>query len=189
MKERVKNRKDQRYLNVQERFDRALGKFLKRGRIARLQITEVSKEAKVYDSTFYDHYHHMDAAFEQFNNKHKENLKELYKEIKSQKLSLEITFSKILFFVYKNREYYDAVLYHKNITPLFQIAETFRPLITKKWRNYGEKVNERNFQLFAWEFYSLIYFWGTTENFHQSEISKHAKNLAKLAETACDRLP
>jgi len=182
----IKNRKDARYLKIEQRFQSSIGKFFKRGKLASLQASKISNDINVYPSTFYDHYKHLDDAFNKFERQMGPDLKALKKE--STNLSLENTYRKILFFIFKNQKYYDAILTRKDATPFLQIVEIFRPVLCRQWSNYSENLNEQIFQIFAWEFCGVICHWGTKGKFSQDEIDYYAIKLAKLTKTACARL-
>lgn len=182
----VENTNDPRFRNVQKRLDKVLSGFFRRGHVANLQIGEVSKNAHIYNSTFYDHYPHMDAAFYQLERRAEPELQKL--KLEAENLSLENIYRKILHFIIKEQEYYGAMLIRKNATPLLQIPETFQTILCKEWRNYNKDLKERIFQLFAWEFCGVIYCWGIREKFNQSKLDYYARKLAKLTKTACDRL-
>ena len=183
---RIKNRKDARYLKNEKHFQLFLSKFFKRGKIARLQVTELTDHANVYTSTFYDHYKHMDDAFKKFEHQMEPDLKALKKE--SENLSLENVYRKILFFIFKNQKYYDAILTRKDAAPLLQITEIFRPILCQNWSNYDKDLIEQIFQIFAWEFCGVICHWGVKEKFSQDQIDYYATKLTKLTKTACARL-
>ena len=189
MKDRVKNRKDPRYLKVQERLDRALGKFIRKGRVSRLTIPELTTEASTYKSTFYDHFRHMDAAFEQLNHKYKKQLEALRKEIAETHVTdQELIYSKILFFIHNNREYYSTMIFCHNPVPFLEAISTFRVILSKTWSNYGGELNDYIFHLFSWEASSVIVYWGQKDHFYKSKIPEYAEKLAKLSQNATQRL-
>ena len=189
MKQRVKNRKDPRYLKVQERLDSALGRFIRIGRTHRLTIPELSKAASTYKTTFYDHFHHMDAAFEQLNHKYKEQLEQLRKETVSTNIAdLEALYSRLLYFIYNNHEYYSTMIYCHNAIPFLEMISIFRIPIIRKWSNYGGEANDYAFQIFSWEASAIIIYWGKKERFSKSKLPSYAKKLAKLSQNATQRL-
>ncbi len=187
-KERVRNRRDPRYLSIQKRYMCSLGKFLRRGRISRIQIKELSEKTHVWHSTFYDHFIHMDDAIEQYWHDLEPSLKELASELGGRNLSLTKIFTKILIFIYHNREYYDVVLTCGNYVALSVIIEIFLPLLSKGWSKYNQSKSELAIAIFAGEFSGEIYYWGRKEHFNFDRILEHAKTLAKLSENATQRL-
>lgn len=202
-KERIKNQNDKRYIETQKRYELAIGKFLKMGRISRLNTPVICSEAKTCNSTFYDHYTHMDEAIDLFFHKMEPRLKCLLKEscrfyysekhdekerVENGGANLEMVFFKILYFIYQNREYYEIVISRGNSQALTKIAETFRPLIKRGWSNYGIEAEEKCFCLFSWELSGVLYYWGSFENFEFSQITQHAKELSRLAQNATKRL-
>ena len=195
-KERIKNKLDKRFLEIQGRFDLAIGKFLKLGWVSRLNTPIVSDEAEVWDSTFYNHYEHMDEAIDLFFHKMEPQLKCLVgengsspsRERSKKRRSLEMTFFKILYFVYQNREYYEVVIEKGHSQTLIKIAEEFRPVIARGWSTYGIEIDEKCFCVFAWELSGVLYYWGYYEKFDFDRIAQHAKELTKLARNATKRL-
>ena len=206
-KERIKNQNDKRYIETQSRYELAIGKFLKMGRISRLNTPVVCNEAKTCNSTFYDHYTHMDEAVDLFFHKMEPRLKCLLKEsyrlccgekdnrrdsrngfAENGGANLEIIFFKILYFIYQNRDYYEIVISRGNSQALTKIAETFRPVIKRGWSNYGTEAEEKCFCLFSWELSGVLYYWGTFEKFDFGRITQHAKELSRLAQNATKRL-
>lgn len=187
-KERVKSREDPRYVSVQRRYMKTIGKFLKRGHVSRLQIKELSEKSNVWKSTFYDHFAHMDDAISQFLHAKKPELEELYVALGTEQLSLTKIYKRILIFIYQNREYYDAILACGNYIALEDIINIFGPTISRGWSNYADDKTARAMIIFSLEFAGEIYFWGQKEQFDFDKISGHAKALAKLSENATQRL-
>lgn len=186
--ENIKNRHDRRYTAVQSRIERVLGRLLKRGKITGINVKVVSKESEIWCSTFYDHFKHLDEAVVQFNHKMRPELKKLLSEAKSLNCSPEVTFAKILHFIYVNREYYDVMVCCKNPVALLEIAEIFKKLICRDWSNYGEENTKRCFYVFAWEMSGVICYWGRVEKFDEQKIMGYAKYLAGLAKNVPRRL-
>lgn len=187
MKNRVKNRKDPRYLRTQDRYDSALGRFLKRSRRSRLTITELSDETKVNKSTFYDHFIHMDAAFNQLPHKFKGKLEQLRAELGTPK-STELIFIKLLTFIYENREYYGVMIYDNNPTPFLEMLDIFRVSLMRTWSNYGPETNKYVFQIFSWEATGELFYWGKNERFVKAKLPHHVNNLVRLCQNATQRL-
>lgn len=187
-KNKIKDTNNPRYIKVEEQLDTEIGRQLRMGHLARLNVPDISRKAKVWKSTFYNHFLHLDDALRHFNHKMKPNLKQLAKETQADNYSLEVAFNKILFFVYNNDKYYKTIVYCNDLVPILEIAKTFRPIITKGWSNYGEELTEKSFIIFSWEMGSLIYYWGSQEKFDKAKIAEHARYLTRLASNATQRL-
>lgn len=187
-KERVRNKRDPRYLAAQRRYMMTLGKFLRRGRLSRIQIKELSAKSSVWKSTFYDHFAHMDDAIEQYWHTMEPEIKELFKEANRHSPTLSIIYVQILLLIYHNREYYDTILSCNNWIALREIVEIFKPYVIYGWSKYEPETFERAFVIFSLEFAGEIYFWGKNEKFNFDRIGFHAKALAKLSENATQRL-
>lgn len=187
-KRRIKNRKDTRYLEVQERLDAEIGRSLRVGYIARLNVLEISRKAKVWKSTFYNHFFHLDDALNHFNHKKRPALKKLAKESCESGCDLEVIFTKILYFIYTNRAYYKIALCSHDLVSFLDIPDSFHNLFIRFWSNYDKETNERNFVVFSWELCGLIYYWGKKKRFDKAEITKYAKYLTRLTQNASRRL-
>ncbi len=197
-KEKIKNKTDKRFTETRDRFDKVIGKYLKLGWVSRLNTPIVSNEARVWDSTFYNHYNHMDEAIDLFFHKMDPDLKCLAEEngctcekrldLPIDGPSLEAIFFKILYFIYQNRGYYEVIIERGNSNALIKIAEVFRPIIAEGWSNYGAETDEKCFCVFSWELSGVLYYWGSFENFDFDRISQHARELTRLARNATRRL-
>ena len=187
-KGRVKNQEDQRYLIIQKRFELALGKFLRLGRVSRLNVADLSHEAKVWKSTFYDHFVHVDQAIEYFQHMMRPKIEELHTEASNEQCSMEIMFYKILFFIWRNQDYYNVMIYRQNPVAILEIAEIFKWEICKSWSKFGKAKEERCFQIFAWEMSGLICYWGKSEKFDRRKIDRLVHELKKLGQNATQRL-
>ena len=189
-KDLIKNKKDKRYIKTQSKFELAIGKFLDLGWISRLTTPRISNEAGVWASTFYDHYEHMDEAISAFSNKMEPGLRRLAKEADTidGETKLEIIFSKILYFIYQNREYYKIILRLGYAKTLLRIIEPFWEIVEEGWSNYGESIRLKCFNLFAWEMCGILHYWGVSENFDFDMIGRHAKSLSNLAQNVPRRL-
>ena len=185
-KDLIKNTNDKRYVETQNQLERAIGKYLKMGWLSRINTPVISNEAKVWNSTFYNHYIHMDEAIDVFFHKMEPDLRNLAKETFGQ--NLEIVFYKILYFIYQNREYYEVIVRKGYSQVLTKIAVIFQPVIERGWSNYGMEDEEKYFCIFSWEFCGVLYYWGCFENFDYDQIDQHTKELSRLAQNTSKRL-
>ncbi|MBQ3309076.1 hypothetical protein IJG78_00165 [Candidatus Saccharibacteria bacterium] len=188
-RDRIKNRNDARYLKVQVALDKVFGKHIKCGHVASLQVKEVAQEAKVFESTFYDHHHNLDDAMRHMNTKMDRDIKVLVREAEQTKCSLEVTYTKLLFFVAKNKDYYDVIVARKLAAPLCTIMEKTKSLIIKDWtkrsaRSLKEEKVEKSFCNLMWEFCGEIWWWGVKYKFAESEISVITKRLINATNDA-----
>ena len=129
----ISNCQDPRFKNVEKRLFNAIGYALRHGNIAGIGIPELSSRAKVWDSTFYDHFKNVDDALERYNHCHDVAIKKLRDEIAKEHISTETAILKLLYFIKKHKNYYHTVLYRQNPIPIFSISKIFSPLITKSW--------------------------------------------------------
>ncbi|MBQ3325684.1 hypothetical protein IJG79_00840 [Candidatus Saccharibacteria bacterium] len=189
MKSRVKSIQDPRYINIQKRFNKIIEGFICRGQIMKLQVKIITTRANVSPSTFYDHYKDMDEAIFYANHRMEKELTCLKEEIISgNQCDLEIVYMKILFFIYKNRDYYEMATTCKNTLPLSQIMDTFQSIVCDKWRCLDREKLDWIFQIYVSEFTGIIIYWGQEEQFKKTKIHHYAKALARLNKTAYNRL-
>ena len=182
------NCNDPRFLNVEERFYRAIGHYLYYGNFTSTGIVGICRKAKVWCSTFYDHFKNMDDALEKYNHKHDLDIKNLCNEAIEEHLSTEAAICKILHFISHHKDYYRTILRRENPIPVFRIFEIFRPLITRNWSYYSRECNDLSFKILSGEFFGVIYFWGTVERFDDNKIATHAIHVARLAQNTTKRL-
>ncbi|MBQ3271096.1 hypothetical protein IJH10_00630 [Candidatus Saccharibacteria bacterium] len=183
-----KNCTDIRFLKVQERFFDALGKTLHEGTLAKTGVAGLAGKAKVWDTTFYDHFRNLDDAIKQYDHRHDEEIKNLRDDILCTCPTMEYTFTKILVFIKSNKKYYKAHLERQNPAPFFSIAKIFRPILARSWSFYGRDQFDLCFRMFSGEFYGIIHFWGESEKFNESKINGHVARLIRLAQNATQRL-
>lgn len=180
---------DARYQAVHKRYLRAIGKFIRHGKLSTIKIKELSDSAHVWKSTFYDHFLHADDAINQFWHAKDEELAELKTELgRFNEISIEKMFSKILIFIYHNREYYDVVVTRENPLPIVKIVEIFRDKIQQSWSKYDETVMQRCTMIFSWEFSAEICYWGKYERFDFDRIPTRVRELVRLCQNATQRL-
>lgn len=185
-KERLKNRQDPRYLAIHKRYLQAVGKSICRGKMSRMKIKELSDSARVWKSTFYDHFLHMDDAIDQFWHAKDAELTKLRRSLGN--VNIEKIISRILFFIYRNRDYYYVAVKKENPLPLKRIVEIFRDNIAQSWSCYEKDVMQRCMMIFEWEFAAAICYWGKYEKFNFDMIPKKARELARLCRNATQRL-
>lgn len=179
-KPRVKNRNDTRYLNVQKVIDRVLGKFVKRGHVASLKVSEVTDDANIFASTFYDHHKNLDAAMEHLNHKMQQELDQLVREATETKCSLMIFYTKLLYLIAKNKNYYDIAIKTENIGIIMMAIKSVKPFVLKEWHTRAKKEQEKKFFALSWQISEEIWWWGEQYNFDDSKITKLAKRLLNL---------
>ena len=184
----LKSCNDSRFICVRERFFRALGHFLKRDKIVSITISDLAEKARVWDSTFYDHFENMDDAIRQYNHYYDEDIRKLREEILGEHLTTKIAIQKMLCFIRKHEDYYSTHLHRQNPVPFFTMAKIFRPVFARGWSNFGRKKFDLGFKIFCGEMFGVIYFWGESENFDESKISEHATRLYSLTQNATRRL-
>ena len=180
---RVKNRNDTRYLNIQKTIDRVLGKFVKHGHVASLKVSEVTDSANIFASTFYDHHKNLDAAIRHLNHKMKRELDQLTKEATENKCSLIVFYTKLLYLIAKNKNYYDIAIKTENIGIIMMAIRTAEPFVIKEWSARTKKEQEDKFFVFSWRAVEEIWWWGEQYNFDEEKIAKLASRLVGLTRT------
>lgn len=177
-KPRVQNRNNPRYLKVQKAIDKVLGKFIKRGHVACLKVSEVTNDANIFVSTFYDHHKNLDDAIKYLNNKMKKELNQLVKETSETHCSLEIYYSKLLYFISKNKNYYDIAIKTNNIGIIMMAIESAKTFVIEKWPGKTDKEKDYKFYVLSWQICSEIWWWGEKEYFAEEKLGRLVRRLS-----------
>ena len=175
VKPRVQNKNDPRYLNIQKTIDRVLGKHIKRGHVACLKVSEVTNDADIFASTFYDHHKNLDDAIRHLNNKMEKELKQLTKETLEMHCSLEVYYSKLLYFISKNKNYYDIAIKTHNIGIIMIAIESAKSFVIEKWPH---KNSDYKFYVLSWQICSEIWWWGEKEHFAEEKLGRLVKRFS-----------
>ena len=184
----LKNCNDGRFLRVEDRLFRTLGYYLKRDSIASIEVSELTSKAKIWKSTFYDHFKNMDDAIIKYDHRFDCDIKELCNEIIDMHIDIESAIFKILYFISKHKNYYSTCLHRQNLTPISSIAKICRPIFVKNWSNFGREKFDFCFRIFSGELYGVIHYWGDYEHFDDKKIKTYAIYLSNLAKNATRRL-
>lgn len=183
-----KNCNDKRFHHVRDRYYRALGHYLKRGKIINISVARLSEQAGVWCSTFYDHFKNVEDALDQYCHCYDQEIENLRDEIIQDKLTLELAICKVLKFINKHKLYYTNHMRFQNPAPFYTIIKIFRPLLACTWSNYGREKYDLGFKIFSGEMLGVIYYWGDSEGFDEKKIVGHANYLHRLATNATRRL-
>ncbi len=184
----LKNCNDGRFLSTEERLFRALGYFIERGAIGSISISDLTKRAKIWKSTFYNHFKSIDDALTHYDHKYDNDILKLRRELEIEKCSIKTATMRLLFFISKHKNYYKICLCHQNPVPIFNITKIFCPIFTKSWSYFGREKFDLCFKIFSGELYGVIYYWGNSEHFDCQKIKIHAAYLSNLAKNATKRL-
>ncbi len=180
-KSRVKNRNDKRYIKVQAAIDAVLEKFIRHGHVAGMNITEVSKEANIFKSTFYDHHASLDEAISHLDTQARSDLKQILRETEETKCSLEMLYYKIVYFICKNKEYYIGMVKNGNIRPILIVTTVIKPLVVKNWRfKRQDKIDER-YRVVEWKICGIIWYWGVNDNFSENNARKVVAEMVRAS--------
>ena len=188
MKRLRENCNDGRFKRVEERIFKAIGYFLRRDQVTSIEITGLAKKATIWSATFYDHFRNMDDALHKYYHRHDKSMKLLFKEISDKNATVEVAFSKILYYICKHKSYYKTYLHRQNISPILEISKIFRPVLARTWSNYGREKFDLAFKIFSGELFGVIYYWGDMENFDETKISSYVTFLNRLATNTTRRL-
>lgn len=168
------------YFGTDRKIIKAVGRVLKNNRSFGIKTREVSREAKVANSSFYIHYRSLTNLIEENENKILVNLNtEIKRIMKNKDHTLESGYRNILLVLYKYRDFLTVIIETENIGTLIKIAKYLKPFTTEKWGSYGEKANKQIFSQFTANFIAEIFFW-KRERFSVDEIPYHAHNLTFL---------
>ena len=184
----LKNCNDGRFLSVEERLFRALGYFLKRNSIGSINISDLTRKAKVWKSTFYNHFKSIDDALTRYDHKYDNDILKLRQELEAENCNPRTAIMRLLFFISKHKNYYEICLHRQNPIPIFSITKIFCPIFTKNWSHFNHEKFDLCFKIFSGELYGIIYHWGNSEHFDRQKIKTHAVYLNNLAKNATKRL-
>ncbi|MBR3264088.1 hypothetical protein IKF94_02565 [Candidatus Saccharibacteria bacterium] len=183
-----KNCTDARFLKVEEKLYKAVGESLRDGNIVKNGASGLASKAKIWGSTFYDHFKNVDDAVTSYAYSRDQGVKDLRDDILCSCPTMEFTFTKVLAFIRKNKYYYKSFIERQNQVPFFSMAKIFRPILARSWSYYGREQLDLCFKMFCGEFFGVIYFWCETEKFDESKIPQHVKLLIRLSQNATRRL-
>lgn len=184
----LKSCNDGRFLRVEERLFRTLGYYLRHDLAASVGVSELANRAKIWKSTFYDHFKNMDDAINKYNHRFDRDIKKLCNEIIDMHIDIEPAILKILYFINKHKSYYSTCIHRQNLIPIFSIAKICRPIFAKNWSNFGREKFDFCFKIFSGELFGVIYYWGDCERFDDKKIKTYAIYLSNLAKNATRRL-
>jgi transcriptional regulator len=176
----VKNRVYQR---TERKIFNALASISRDKSLAEVQIRELTRVAKIAESTFYDHYRNL---ADLMNKNRAIFLKHLEDEVKTNfqlEMSMEQFYEKLFIFLYKeNRLELMQMDFHKmmNLT-LFRVE--FKMLIYRFWNRYEPELMEAIYDHFLADLVAELYRW-RREKYHKNFIVKHARNLVYLTKNA-----
>lgn len=176
----IKNTKDKRYLRVQEAIQRGMSKFIRRGHVAGLRVSEVSKEANIYASTFYDHHDNLDDAVVALDNCQNADLAKIVAEAKKDQLSLTILYSRLLYFICKHKDYYSTLVKSNNIHGFLIVILAAKPAIEGAWKENLVRYSDYKFTISAFTLTGELWWWAKKEKFSEDKITKLARRLEAL---------
>lgn len=184
------NTQDLRYLKSEKKIQDTIDTMLATGKIT-TNVTDFSKQAGIYTSTFYDHYNDMVDAYIARN---KQVLKELEEYLGDDYQDLELFFYKIFIFIDKHKLYFQGA--RKNGNYVFFKAFMLnlkKPMLDKWSRYYLNDANknlrlERAYHNFCFEATCVYDYWQKTDDCRPDKIGSYAKHIVYLADTACQRV-
>ena len=183
-----KNCNDGRFLSNEERLYCALGYFLKHNLIGSISISDLTRKAKIWKSTFYNHFKNIDDALARYDHKYDDDILKLRRELEVENCSIKTATMRLLFFISKHKNYYKICLHCQNPIPIFSITKIFCPIFTKNWSNFGREKFNLCFRIFSGEVYGVICYWGNFEHFDYQKIKTYATYLSNLAKNTTKRL-
>ena len=174
-------------MRTQNAIDRAVRNFVKRGHLAGIKVSEVSRAAKIYKSTFYNHHPDLDEVIIKMNQKMTAGLEQVMRESSMADCSLRSLYTKMLLYVYKNRDYYEMVIKCQAAAPLNAITEIATPKILETWqagsrRKITDLELEKKMVILKWENSGILWWWGEKHKFTDKKITSTAKRMTVLAE-------
>lgn len=172
------------YSDTEKRILRALNNKLKEKRISSIKTNEISREAGIANSSFYNHYRSLSDLLERNEKKILEDIgQEVRKLLRKKDYSIEKGYELILLKLYQHRDFLSIIIKIEGSDFFQKMSLKLKPFITRKWIGYGASVDEKIFRQLSANITEEIKIW-RSERFSPNKISKHAHNLTTLTNNA-----
>ncbi len=179
-------RKDERFHKTEEAIFNALKELMEeRPMTVSLRLTELAKRSKIAASTFYRHYQTIDDAIKQREKNLLRRFRFMLKTKMRDDLSLKQSISKIIYFIYQNRETFAIIFCRNNRRPLEYLFLMIKPKICHIC--HLPKNSDLIFRICLSEIYILIEDW-YKESFNPDDISELTDNIVCLLKNARNHL-
>ncbi len=176
---KIKNKNDKRFLNTEQKINQTFITFLGRGDHS-ICVKELCEEAKIFYSTFYDHYQNTDVVLQSIEQK----LKNAFLDSVSQDVSLKIILRNLLIFISKNQKYFTMTCKLRHYQLLLAIFGELRTLLIGTWRPRKRQVLDYWFELLCSELIATLHDWGQQSGFDLKDAPVVQRRLEKLILTA-----
>lgn len=164
---RVANRDDERFLRQEKLIRRGLEQALAQRRIG-LKATELCRDAKIANPTFYLHYKNCDDALIQY----ELALEEAFVKILPRNPRKDLSFTLLLNYILQNRHYFSSTFQNRN---LYLLSRLIRYAITPK-----AGLNQKAYALYLWSVKTMIWCWGEHDGFSEAKLDLYLKKLSML---------
>lgn len=127
----------------------------------------------------------MDEVITQMDERMAAGLAKIVSEMEGTDYSLRILYSKMLFYIHKNKDYYGIVVKQKVAAPLILITEVAKPKILKVWKKESRvKLSDDDLEkiltILEWENCGVVWWWGEKYKFADKKIGSIAKRMTIL---------
>ena len=168
------------YYGTEKLILNALSKILREKSSIQVKVKEVSETAGIAMSSFYLHYSSLDEVISKNEQKIADYVNHVV-EIELSKNSPAIdSISKILYYLYRHRDYLDVIGYSCNFRFAIKVISCLAPLLERSWPNYPVPIKSRLSNLLIMECCAELNLWWK-EGFSFNTIKTHAKNLVYIS--------
>ena len=186
---RIRNHNDARYLAVEQKIHQAIDRMFANGDIKTL-VTEFSRYAGIYPTTFYHHYTSLPEAIH-----HRDQT--IYNGLKSCTSSnnISVVYHKLFYYIGENKVYFKNAQSRLNINMARSFAQNdLKPIVLAHWGQTGKTAAngdnpiEKIYYNYSYEMFQEFNEWVFAEDFSKDKVDRHVKHLLYLTNTACHRL-
>ncbi len=179
-------KKDERFRKTEEAIFGALKELIKEHPMTvSLHPTELARRSRIAASTFYRHYQSIDDALKNNEQNLRRRFRFMVKTKMKDNLSLRQSITKIIYFIYQNREIFAIIFYRNNRRLIENIFTAIKPKIYSAC--HLPKNSNLIFRIALSEIYVLMEEWHD-KSFDPNEISKLADNILYIFKNARNHL-
>lgn len=158
----------------------ALSKILREKNSVQIKVKDVAEVAGIAMSSFYLHYRSLDEVISRNEKKITDYINHFIEIELNKQSSMNDSMSKILYYLYRHREYLDVIGYSCNFKIAINIITCLTPLLKRSWPNYPARINDKLTNILIMECCAELNLWWQ-EGFTFDTIKTHAKNLVYIS--------
>lgn len=179
-------KKDERFYKTEKAIFDALRELIEeRPTTLSLHPSELAKKSKIAASTFYRHYQNIDEAIRTKENNLKRRFRVMLRAKTEDNIDLRQNISRIVYFIYQNRDYFATAFCRGNHRMVKVIFEDIKPKICRAC--HLPKNSDLIFHICLSEICALIEIW-SKESFNPDKMEKLVEDILYLLKTARNHL-